>query len=285
MVGTRSNKPSGDKEVCHNDEFYDSKEDIEDFDITLNLVYQQLTSFKKDFMVTLEQTKIDIIKKMITENDTLKNDIKSLQQNLAAKDEEIAALKHDLSDQKKEGVELKRDLVDLQQYIRRNNIEICGIPESKEESSNDLEKQVIQIAAAVNLNINTKDIEACHRLIKRRNEKGPRKVIVKFVNRKHCETLLKLGKKFKETSVQKKAGLNSTIYVNNNLCSYNKYLWSKAKSLQQKQFIHKFSCFNGVIGVLLTPHDKVHKKIKHINDLIALRPDDCDWKNAITNNL
>ena len=132
-------------------------------------------------------------------------------------------------------------------YIRRNNIEISGIPNTVEKVG----EKVISIGKAVNINIKQTDIEACHRLKQKDGEEGPKKTIVRFVNRKLCERLLSASKKFKQHSVYSKAGLKNVIYINNNLCGYNKFLWGKTKYLYQKKSINKFWVFNGVINVIL----------------------------------
>ena len=58
--------------------------------------------------------------------------------------------------------EVERDTAELQQYIRRNNIEIWENPESVNDKQ--LEDKVIEIGKAVNINFNKSDVEACHRL-------------------------------------------------------------------------------------------------------------------------
>ncbi len=49
-----------------------------------------------------------------------------------------------------------------QQYGRRNNIEINGIPNDVKDSS--LEGKVVDILTKVGVDVSSDDIEACHRL-------------------------------------------------------------------------------------------------------------------------
>ena len=79
---------------------------------------------------------------------------------------------------------LQIDVIEIQQYSPKNNIEIYGLPETDDESVEELEKKVIKIAKAVDVKNNHNDIKACHRFKLRRNEQGPRKLIVRFVSRK-----------------------------------------------------------------------------------------------------
>jgi len=49
-------------------------------------------------------------------------------QNIALKTE-LSLLKDELKEKNKLIVEMEKDIIDVQQYVRRNNIEICGIPD------------------------------------------------------------------------------------------------------------------------------------------------------------
>ena len=212
----------------------------------------------------------------------LREEVSSLQQTVDKQKKEFESARKELSKssvKKSEFIEVERDVVDLQQYIRRNNIEISGIPNSVEK----LEEKVISIGKAVNINIKQTDIEACHRLKQKDGEEGPKKTIVRFVNRKLCERLLSASKKFKQHSVYSKAGLKNVIYINNNLCGYNKFLWGKTKYLYQKKSINKFWVFNGVINVLIAENDSPIK-ITHLNDLIELFPNDVNLRKTKFNN-
>ena len=68
----------------------------------------------------------------------------------------------------------------LEQYGRRNNIEITGIPDTVLD--NELENKVIGIFDAIGVEANSADFEDCHRVGKSKN--NSKKVIARFVNRK-----------------------------------------------------------------------------------------------------
>ena len=74
----------------------------------------------------------------------------------------------------------------MEQYGRRNNIEITGIPESVENEK--LEETVVEVLNKINLNVSNNNIEACQRLGKQKNK--PRKTIIRFVNRKFAKKAL-----------------------------------------------------------------------------------------------
>ena len=71
-----------------------------------------------------------------------------------------------------------------EQYNRRNCVEFSGIPDTINDNS--LEDTIIEACKEVNINVSETNKEACHRLPVRRNATNvSKRVIVKFVNRKH----------------------------------------------------------------------------------------------------
>ena len=83
----------------------------------------------------------------------------------------------------------------------------------------NLEETVNKICKDSGIDINTLDIEGCHRLPLGRNAANTSKrVIVKFVNRKHLEAMLQHKK-----DISKK----SKVFVSHSLCPYYQFLWGK----------------------------------------------------------
>ena len=66
---------------------------------------------------------------------------------------------------------------DLEQYTRKHNLEIHGIPEKTEEN---LAEQVITLGNALNVTIRRDDIDICHKMFTGRNASKPRPIIVRF---------------------------------------------------------------------------------------------------------
>ena len=175
---------------------------------------------------------------------------------------------------------VERELIDLQQYVRRNNVEICNLPESIKDD--DLESTVIDIGKAVDIDIKRRDVEAVQRLKPRKNENGPRRTIVRFKNRKICEALLRSSKEFHKSATQEKANLSDKIFINSNLSNYNRLLWGKSKALLKGNKIHKFWSFNGNIHIKINENDNP-LRIGHINDLISKFPN-CNYLRPKDNN-
>ena len=58
---------------------------------------------------------------------------------------------------------LETKLGDLEQYTRKFNFEICGIPEDEDE---DLEDTIIKLSECLNVDLRVKDIDIIHRFKK-----------------------------------------------------------------------------------------------------------------------
>ena len=105
------------------------------------------------------------------------------------------------------------------QHSRRDTIEVIGIPSSIKDQ--DLEeckicaKKVYNVFGEIGVNINKRDIQACHRL----REKD--RTIVKFVNRKDCRNILRVKKDLKHLDPSKLSfseGIKT--FINESLCPY-----------------------------------------------------------------
>ena len=56
------------------------------------------------------------------------------------------------------------------------------------------------------------------------------------------------------------------VYINDSLCSYYKFLWSKCKSLRDGNFIHSFWVTNGSIRKKINESSQT-QEVSHICDL------------------
>ena len=229
----------------------------------------------------IQHVKEDIIIELQRENTKIKKELKTVKEELSSKSKILEELQTKVDNGKSltnESIvdgrmeDLEREKSELQQYIRRNNIEIAGIPDTVKQQ--DLENKVIEIAKAVDIEITPNEIEACHRLHQKKNHRGPKRTIVRFVNRKLAESLLRKGKELNKPEVYQKANLLSKVYINNNLCSYYRFLWGKVKSLYNHEAIDSFWVFNGIINIRF--NDDEIMKVTHLNDLIDSFPDHND---------
>ena len=90
-------------------------------------------------------------------------------------------------------INLEKQQFKSERYNRCKNVEISGI--FNEVSDQNLEEIVIGICKDYKIEVNSLDIEGCHRLPLGRNAISTNKSVnVKFVNRKHSEAMLQRKK-------------------------------------------------------------------------------------------
>ena len=136
----------------------------------------------------------------------------------------------------------------MEQYGRRNNIEITGIPESVEDEK--LEKTVVEVLNKIDLNVSNNDIKSCHRLGKQKNK--PRKTIIRFVNRKIAKKALlnRKGLKHADTS---SLGLDShKVFINKNLTHATSKIAFHSRSLKRNSLINKCYTKDGVVHTVMS---------------------------------
>ena len=123
------------------------------------------------------------------------------------------------------------------------------------------------IFGEIGININKRDIQACHRL----REKD--RTIVKFVNRKDCTNILRVEKDLKHLDPSKLSFSEGTkIFINESLCPYYRGIWNKCKKLRANQKLHQFYTINGIVRVKLEENG-LPRSITHMLDLANLFPD------------
>ena len=155
----------------------------------------------------------------------------------------------------------------LEQYGRRNNIEIEGISDSV--SDENFESKVIDILAEIDVNVESKDIEACHRI----GKSSPKRSIVRFVNRKACKRALKNRSKLRSVDAKKLSLPNTTkLFINENLSPYFSKIAYHCRKLKRAGKIIKVYSYEGIIHIVKSEQEK-SKKIHHMNDLINMFPD------------
>ena len=119
------------------------------------------------------------------------------------------------------------------EYARCNNIEIQGIPATVVD--HNLENKVIDIFRCLKINIDSSDIEDCHRL----GNSTPKNTIVCFVNHKFCKKALEA--KFylrKINNAELHFDTSSILYFSENLTPYNQYLTWKCRELKRANLMH-----------------------------------------------
>ena len=185
-----------------------------------------------------------------TENSNLKDKVHELEDD---KDDILTSL-----------VFLEKNLDKLNQYGRRENIELSGIPSNIPQK--ELENVVIDILRYIGLeDLESYDISGCHR-IHRSN------VIVRFVNRKHAIQSLQNRKYLKGS--KREFGFNQNIYIYENLCPAYRSIEEKCRNLIDCGQINQMWSYNGAVNIKFT-NERTERstKLYHENDLKYHFPD------------
>ena len=155
--------------------------------------------------------------------------------------------------------ELDMYIVNLDQYSRRNNIELRNIP----ENITSLETHVINVLASIDITVNSYDIVAVHRLGKP-NKNYTRSVIVRFVNRKFAYSALEKSKKLNKSNNKE----YKRIFITENLCPTNRNIFNHLYKLKKESKINNVWTFNGSVFFKLTDNkNERSKKIKYIDEI------------------
>ena len=105
----------------------------------------------------------------------------------------------------------------LEQYGRRNNLEIEVIPTSI--SDDELEKTTVGILNSMNVNLDSSDVEACHRIGRSKDGK-PKKTIIHIINWNSARRLYSTEKKLSLVDINDdEIQLKNKVFVNENLNS------------------------------------------------------------------
>ena len=127
-------------------------------------------------------------------------------------------------------------VVECEQYSRRENLVITGIPENVDDV-HKLESTIIATLQSLGIYIDQKDISACHRLGPyKQNARYPRSVIVRFVNRKIVH--LAMNNRDKLWGLRNVLKMNLRFYES--LCSLNNDTRKMCNDLKRNGRIHDF---------------------------------------------
>lgn len=158
----------------------------------------------------------------------------ALEARVEAIESELVISKNANSLLKKEIGRLGKKILADNQYGRLENIEISGIPAKSNDS--ELEDIVIGIANDIDVDVESCDISACHRLGRDRGD-----VIVRFVNRKLADAMFRNAPKLKGLDLSGLLGAaHKPVYVNPNLCPELKSMRWKARKMKEAGNVARF---------------------------------------------
>ena len=129
---------------------------------------------------------------------------------------------------------------DLEQYTRRECVEIRGVPQKPDESTNT----IVKVGKAVGVEITDIDISVSHRLppskLYKNQKPGPPPIIVKFVRRDTKDAFYQARMKLKDMT-SKALGFpdENRMYISESLSPANRVLFNEAYKLK-KDLDYKF---------------------------------------------
>ena len=195
------------------------------------------------------------------ENNKMKDELRKLRTRIVISEENI-------DDQWDYIYALEKQVSKLDQYGRRENVEIAGIPSNV--SDKNLESEVLRILRQIGLkHLSHFHIVGCHR-IGSRDKYGSRNTIVRFLNRKDAIQCLKLRKNL---NLCRYIGYNN-LRLMENLCPSYKSIFDDLNELKQEGVVKEVWTFNGIVNYRTTD-DLSQKPIKvlHGNELEKLYSD------------
>ena len=130
----------------------------------------------------------------------------------------------------------------------------------------DLESTVIDIMKDFDVDINSKDLKACHRIGKSDWRSASKKTIVCFINRKYCKKVLLKRKTFAtiSTITNYNFSRNNQIFINESLTKTNESLAFGSRKLKHSGLIHSCYTKDGFVHIKKSEHAKA-LKVHHIN--------------------
>ncbi|XP_039299102.1 uncharacterized protein LOC120354963 [Nilaparvata lugens] len=116
---------------------------------------------------------------------------------------------------------------DLEQYSRRNTVEIYGVPSVADE---DVAEVVLQVCKTLNMDVNKDSIDACHRLRKREN-RPTAGIAVRFVRRSDVETLPQRRKMKGDLNTQHMGFIGDAkpVYINRSSTAKMRLLFARCE--------------------------------------------------------
>ena len=201
------------------------------------LVAQAIAVWKKEYQLEIETLRAEVIEIkesqafICNQYDSLKAEYDKLIEVNTLQKEEISNLKSQAAALKTQEIKDSIKVDELEQYGRRQNLEIVGVPEKEDENTNAI---VLEVAKMLDVDIMYSHISTSHRLPKKkagsRNNSGSSPIIVRFTNRVIRNQIYANRKKARFVDL-KNFSVSDTknIFVNENLTPTRKQLFWKTK--------------------------------------------------------
>lgn len=161
-------------------------------------------------------------------------------------------------DDERAALSWQKEVDRLEQYSRRENVRVFGLPEGP--GKEDTSAEVVKLASDMGLHLKKEDISVSHRLPGR--GKGPQPVIVKFVRRSTKVDMLRAKKKLKHVDGRSK------VFVEEDLTPLRSKM---LKAVRQDAATKSAWSIDGKIFCIVKKKGKEEKiSVDSVNDLKKL---------------
>ena len=202
------------------------------------MVAEAVNLWKTEYLHEINALKVELLELKSSQEfvcskyESLKSEYEKLLQTNRKQESEIISLKEQSTALENKQIKDTEKLDAVEQYGRRQNLEIKGVPIVYGEDTN---KIVVEVAKSLNVDISTDDISTSHRLpVSTKSEKNDDStstpIIVRFVSR-DVRNKIYANRKLTRQLDMKKFGIKGTtkLFINENLTLLRKRLFWKTK--------------------------------------------------------
>lgn len=202
--------------------------------------------------------KLNTIEQKVTDTNTNLSTLQNKVDNLSTQLSNLKKEKDDLSSKVDKLTEKNKQLMDavnnLEQYSRKNNVIINGIPWSENE---DIKEIIHNLADKLQVDLNPYNICAAHRLQSREN-KTPA-IIVRFNDNETKSEMIRAAKRIKPTAKKLNFHSNDRIFIGDHLAKHSSNLIKIAKTLRAEGKVMSAWTFNGQVYVRKSESDEAQR--------------------------
>ena len=193
---------------------------------------QEIYNLKSDMKILIEKTDhiLGSVSYIANEYDDFNDKITTTKLLGRSNSDEILNLRREVERIKFRQNSTDIHLDELEQYGRRENLEIHGVPVKPNESTNQVVKT---LAKHLNVHLDESHISTSHRLAMKPDGKRPPPIIVRFSNRDKKNEIFGKRKMLHSNSMISSNFESDKVSIQENLTIYKKMLFNQAKLAKQ----------------------------------------------------
>ena len=246
-----------------------TREELKEMLVDIQISIQSILRENKETRREVVQLKETVLEQKTTIA-SLKSTVAGLEKQCANNEKDLVIARRTIEEQCEEIAELHELQDHLEQYTRKNSLEIHGVPESAYRST---EEVVLKLAEALEVPVQSQDIEISHKL----PNKGMKAIIVKLVSHKMKTQLYKERVKLKNVNISDlfpSATLATRaeatrIFLNENLTSFRRKIVNRANEMRRDGLLLIVWTLEGKIFVKRSPNGSPIR-INELEDLEAI---------------